>query len=119
MKHTKRNFTDPAQRPPCDCGNADADWHGDRNGLREYMCAKCWRKKQAARQWRGVFFDGPQSDQNHDGDEIPVWVVYVGDEDAEPIGKVYHLHDFKAAEELAEQISHDRRLELIHEANPD
>ena len=25
----------------------------------------------------------------------------------------------EAAEELAEQISHDRRLELIHEANPD
>ena len=29
-----------------------------------------------ARQWRGVFFDGPQSDQNHDGDEIPLWVVF-------------------------------------------
>lgn len=88
------------------------------------MCVQCWQDKQAApaptaRQWSGVFFDGPQSDQNHDGDEIPVWVVYVGDEDAEPIGKVNHLHDYKAAEELAEQMSRDRRLELIHEANPD
>jgi hypothetical protein len=72
-----------------------------------------------ARQWRGVFFDGPQSDRNHDGDEIPLWVVYVGDEDAEPVGKVYHSHDFKAAEELARQMSRDRRLELIHEAMPD
>jgi len=71
------------------------------------------------RQWRGVFFDGPQSDQNRDGEEIPVWLVYVGDEDAEPTGTVYTFHDFKAADELAKQMAHDRRLELIHEANPD
>ena len=74
---------------------------------------------QTARQWRGVFFDGPQSDQNHDGDEIPVWFVYIGDEDAEPTGKVYKFHDFKAAGELARQMSSDRRLELIQEATPD
>lgn len=74
---------------------------------------------RTARPWRGVFFDGPQSDQNHDGDEIPVWFVYVGDEDAEPVGKVYKFHAFKAAEELARQISRDRHLELIQEAMPD
>ena len=72
-----------------------------------------------ARPWRGVFFDGPQSDQNADGDEIPLWVVYVGDEDAEPVGKVYHSHDFEAAGELARQMSRDRRLELINEALPE
>jgi hypothetical protein len=69
--------------------------------------------------WRGVFFDGPQSDQNHDGDEIPAWFVYVGDEEAEPVATVYKFHDFTAAEELAKSMSHDRRLELVHEANPD
>jgi len=74
---------------------------------------------QATRQWQGVFFDGPQSDQNRDGDEIPVWFVYVGDEDAEPIGPVYRIHDFKTAEELARQMAKDRHLELIHEATPD
>ena len=68
--------------------------------------------------WRGIFFDGPQSDQNHDGDEIPVWVVYIGDEEAEPVNTVYKFHDFRAAEHLAKRMSHDRRLELIHEANP-
>ena len=68
--------------------------------------------------WRGVFFDGPQSDQNHDGDEIPVWFVYVGDEDAEPTDTVYKLHSFQAAEQLAKRMSNDRRLELIHEASP-
>jgi len=69
--------------------------------------------------WRGVFFDGPQSDQNPDGDEIPAWLVYIGDEDAEPTGTVYKFHNFQAAETLAKQMSHDRRLDLIHEANPD
>jgi hypothetical protein len=68
--------------------------------------------------WRGVFFDGPQSDQDHEGDEIPAWFVYVGDEEAEPVGIVYKFNNFKPAEELAKRMSYDRRLELIHEATP-
>ncbi|MEY4385015.1 MAG: hypothetical protein RLY20_298 [Verrucomicrobiota bacterium] len=67
---------------------------------------------------RAVFFDGPQSDTNADGDEIPVWVVYVGDDEAEPTGTVYRCHNFNAAEELAKRMAHDRRLDLIHEASP-
>jgi hypothetical protein len=67
--------------------------------------------------WRGVFFDGPQSDTNHDGDEVPVWVVYVGDEDADPISTVYYIHNFSAAEKLARAMSRDRGLELVHEAS--
>ena len=69
-----------------------------------------------APQWRGVFFDGPQSDQDREGEEIPVWVVYVGDQHAEPVGTVYHCHDFKAAETLAKRMAKDRQLELVHEA---
>src|SRR5688572_22457729 len=65
--------------------------------------------------WRGLYFDGSQSDQNHEGDEIPVWTVYVGDEQAEPTGTVYKFHSFNPAEELAKRMSQDRRLELIHE----
>ena len=68
--------------------------------------------------WRGIFFDGPQSDRNHEGDEIPVWVVYVGDKEAEPTDTVYKLHSFTAAEQLAKRMSQDRRLDLIHEASP-
>ena len=68
--------------------------------------------------WRGVFFDGPQSDQNQDGDEIPLWLVYIGDEEAEPTGTVYRCHDFTTAEQLARQMARDRHLELIHEACP-
>ena len=73
----------------------------------------------SADQWRGVFFDGPQSDLNSDGDEIPVWLVYIGDENAEPVGKIYHSHDFQAAGNLARRMARDRRLELIHEAMAD
>jgi hypothetical protein len=72
-----------------------------------------------AENWRGVFFEGPLSDQKHDGDEIPVWFVHVGNQDAEATGQVYKIHDFKAGEELARQMSRDRRLELIQDAMPD
>ena len=68
--------------------------------------------------WRGVFLDGPQPDQDHEGEEIPVWIVYVGDEDAEPVGTVYHVYNFARAQALAERMAKDRRLELIHEATP-
>ena len=47
--------------------------------------------------WRGVFFDGPQSDRNRDGDEIPSWCVYVGDEEAEPVGPVICSYTRKQA----------------------
>ena len=66
--------------------------------------------------FRAVYFDGPQSDQDQDGEEIPAWVVYVGDEEADPVGTVYTLHHFKSAELLAYRMAEDRRLDLIHEA---
>lgn len=30
------------QKPPCDCGNPEASWHGDHCGRREYWCDACW-----------------------------------------------------------------------------
>jgi hypothetical protein len=69
-----------------------------------------------AGQWRGVFFDGPQADQNQDGDEVPVWCVYVGDEEAHPLHRVYWCWSYAFALDLAQRIARDRRLELIHEA---
>ena len=68
--------------------------------------------------YRAVFFDGPQPDRDPEGEEIPTWVVYVGDSDAEPTGTIYTLHHFKSAELLAYQMASDRRLDLIHEATP-
>ena len=66
--------------------------------------------------WRGIFFDGPEPAQDAEGEEIPVWTVYVGDADAEPVDTVYTCHDFTAAEKLAQRIARDRQLELIHDA---
>ena len=67
-------------------------------------------------EWRGVFFDGPEPGLNSEGEEIPVWIVYIGNEDAEPLGTVYRCHSFSGAEGLARRISQDRRLELVQEA---
>ncbi len=66
--------------------------------------------------WRGVFFDGPEPQQNADGDEIPTWCVYVGDEEAEPAGTVYTCFSFGFAQDLANRMARDRRLELIQDA---
>jgi hypothetical protein len=68
--------------------------------------------------YRAVYFDGPQSDRDHEGEEIPAWVVYVGDHEAEPTGTVYTLHHYQSAELLAHQMASDRRLDLIHAASP-
>ena len=57
--------------------------------------------KPIGAQWRGIFLDGPQPDVDDEGEEIPVWVVYVGNDDGEPIGNVYRLHHDKSAELLA------------------
>ena len=32
-----------------------------------------------------VYFNGPESDQDQGGEEIPVWTVYIGDEEADNI----------------------------------
>ena len=74
------------------------------------------RETAPAGNWRGVFFDGPEPAQDREGEEIPVWTVYVGDADAEPVDTVYTCHNFGAAEKLAQAIARDRQLELIHEA---
>ena len=66
--------------------------------------------------FRAVYFDGPQPDRDAEGEEIPAWVVYVGDEDADPVGQVYTCHNFTSAEALAKRMAADRRLDLIHEA---
>jgi hypothetical protein len=66
--------------------------------------------------WRGIFFDGPDSDRNADGDEVPVWTVYVGNEEAEPTQAIYKAWSYDFALDLAQRMARDRRLDLIHEA---
>jgi hypothetical protein len=53
-------------------------------------------------------------DVDRDGDEILVHNVYVGDDDAEAIGRVYIVRRGEAAAiALGERIARDRRLELV------
>jgi hypothetical protein len=68
--------------------------------------------------YRAVYFDGPQPDRDREGDEIPAWVVYVGDAEAEPTSTVYKCHQYLAAERLARQMAADRRLDFVHDASP-
>ncbi len=75
-------------------------------------------QKATAPAWNGVFFDGPEAEQDREGEEIPVWHVYVGTEDAEPVSTVYRVFSFTKAQSLAQAMSKDRRLELVAEAQP-
>ena len=68
--------------------------------------------------YRAVYFDGPSADQDHQGEEIPAWIVYIGDDEAEPLGTIYKCHDYAEAERLARRISNERGFDLIHEASP-
>ena len=75
-------------------------------------------KPQQADDWRGVFFRGPASRRDKQGEEQPDWVVYLGDGHGDPIRTVYHVHDFTRAEALAAVMAEDRKLTLIAEAMP-
>lgn len=73
-----------------------------------------------AQPWRGVFFRGPEpvQDNRQEGNELPTWLVFVGNEDAEPRSKVYRVFSYTRAHSLAQSMATDRRLELIDEAQP-
>ena len=66
--------------------------------------------------YRAVYFDGPQSDRDHEGEEVPSWVVYIGDDDAEPVSHLQHFRSYEIAEQVARHLASTRRLDLIHEA---
>ncbi len=66
--------------------------------------------------WRGIFLRGPQPVKTNDGREVSAWSVYQGDSEGKPAGRVYEIKDFARAEKLAQDMSSDRRLELINEA---
>jgi hypothetical protein len=40
-KQTQQTMTTTQTSPPCDCGNTKAQWYGEKNSRREYMCEKC------------------------------------------------------------------------------
>jgi len=68
--------------------------------------------------YHAVYFDGPQSDRDHEGEEVPAWVVYIGDDEAEPVSHLQHFRSYEIAEQVARHLASDRRLDLIHDASP-
>lgn len=65
-----------------------------------------------------IFCYGPESGgQDRDGDEFPEWVVYAGDDEAEPVGKLYRCRTYEGAVGLANNMAKDRRLPLEMEAS--
>jgi hypothetical protein len=68
--------------------------------------------------YRAVYFDGPQSDRDHEGEEVPAWVVYIGDDEAEPVSHLQRFRSYEIAEQVARHLASDRRLDLIHDASP-
>ncbi len=79
---------------------------------------KTFEALKAAAQWRGVFFHGPESDRNKDGDEVPTWIVYVGTKEGERVSRSYTCHSFERGAQLANVMATDRGIELINEAQP-
>jgi hypothetical protein len=68
--------------------------------------------------YRAVYFDGPSADRDPEGEEIPVWVVYIGDDEAEPVSHLQHFRSFQIAEDVARHLASTKRLDLIHDASP-
>jgi len=67
-----------------------------------------------------VFFDGPFPQiSKRTGEEFPVWKVFIGDEDGEPIDpkKVYTSPRYGTMYRLAEDMASDRGLELVIDAS--
>lgn len=64
-----------------------------------------------------VIFDGPQADTNHEGDEVPAWVVMVADEAGDECGPVEIHHHYESARAAAVKMARDRRLELVEGAS--
>ena len=44
-----------------------------------------------------VYFDGPCPSQDATGEEIPVWFVFVGDSDGDPVDVVSPFSNFETA----------------------
>jgi hypothetical protein len=43
-----KSLKESKDKPPCDCGNPNASWRGDKEGKREYMCDECAKSVRKA-----------------------------------------------------------------------
>ena len=63
-----------------------------------------------------VYFDGPCPSQDATGEEIPVWFVFVGDSDGDPVDAVSPFSNFETAKGYARELAKAKRLSLITDA---
>lgn len=70
------------------------------------------------KEWRGVYVEGPEATRDHHGEEIPVWHVYIGDEEGYPKGTIYQCLAYHAAMDLSRRMARDRKMELVNDAIP-
>ena len=63
-----------------------------------------------------VYFDGPCPSQDATGEDIPVWFVFVGDSDGDPVDAVSPFYHFATAQCYARELAKTKRLSLITEA---
>ena len=65
-----------------------------------------------------VYFDGPCPSQDATGEDIPVWFVFVGDSDGDPVDAVSPFSNFATAQCYACELAKAKRLSLITDAMP-
>ena len=89
-------------------------------GEQEVIPTECTAEPIQQTATRAIFFNGPfpKPDPKGERDESPYWAVYLGDQEAEPVAKVYEVHSFKRAQGLALAMATDRKLELVSDALP-
>ena len=63
-----------------------------------------------------IIFDGPFSNPDSHGDEMPEWVVFAADDNGDEIGDVFRFSLFAPASQVARNMAADRHLELVIEA---
>ena len=65
-----------------------------------------------------VHFLGPCLSQDATGEDIPVWFVFVGDSDGDPVDAVSPFSNFETAQCYAREIADTKRLSLITDVMP-
>ena len=63
-----------------------------------------------------VHFEGPEPDQDSQGEEVPIWFVFAAADTGDPTSRIYRCSTYSAGWGLAQRMAHDRRLQLINEA---
>jgi len=65
-----------------------------------------------------VHFLGPCLSQDATGEDIPVWFVFVGDIDVDPVDAVSPFSNFETAQRYTRELAKTQRLSLIADAMP-